>query len=126
MRRLMVVDDEEIIRDIVQDIVDISCNNIIVDTACTCEEALGKLQQEDYDLVFLDMKLKSDDGLETFRRMRDMMKTFSGGRLGGLKSLFSSGLNMDALSSAMAGGRKIKQRSKRKRKIIRRGKIRRR
>jgi signal recognition particle subunit SRP54 len=63
--------------------------------------------------------------VKTFRRSRDMLKAFSGGRFGGLKSLFSGGLNMDSLSAAMSSGRKIKQRSRRKRKIMRRGKIRR-
>jgi len=63
--------------------------------------------------------------VKTFRRMRDMMKTLGGGRLGGLKRLFGGGLNMDTLSAAMSRGRKIKQRSRRKRKIIRRGKIKR-
>ncbi len=64
--------------------------------------------------------------VKTFKRSRDMMKAVSGGKLGGLKALFSGGLNMDSLSAAMSSGRKIKQRSKRKRKIIRRGKIKRR
>jgi len=64
--------------------------------------------------------------VKTFKRTRDMMKALSGGKLGGLKNLFSGGLNMDALSSAMSSGRKIKQRSKRKRVIKRRGKIKRR
>ncbi len=64
--------------------------------------------------------------VKTFKRSRDMLKAFSGGRLGGLKSLLSGGLNMDALSAAMGAGRKIKQRSKRKRVIKRRGKIKRR
>jgi len=64
--------------------------------------------------------------VKTFKRSRDMMKAMSGGKLGGLKSLFSGGLNMDTLSAAMSGGRKIKQRSKRKRTIKRRGKIKRR
>jgi len=64
--------------------------------------------------------------VKTFRRSRDMMKAISGGSFGGLKSLFSGGLNMDTLSAAMGGGRKIKQRSKRKRKIMRKGKIKRR
>ncbi len=63
--------------------------------------------------------------VKTFRRSRDMLKAFSGGRFGGLKSLFTGGLNMDSLSAAMGSGKKIKQRSRRKRKIIRRGKIRR-
>jgi len=64
--------------------------------------------------------------VKTFKRSRDMMKAFSTGKFGGLKSLFSGGLNMDTLSAAMGSGRKVKQRSKRKRVIKRRGKIKRR
>jgi signal recognition particle subunit SRP54 len=64
--------------------------------------------------------------VKTFRRSRDMIKAMSGGSLGGLKSLLSGGLNMDRLSAAMGSGRKIKQRSKRKRVVKRRGKIKRR
>jgi signal recognition particle subunit SRP54 len=60
--------------------------------------------------------------VKTFTRSRDMMKALSGGRLGGLKRLFSGGFNMDALGAAMTSGRKIKQRSRRKRIIIRKGK----
>jgi signal recognition particle subunit SRP54 len=63
--------------------------------------------------------------VKTFRRSRDMMKSLSGGTFGGLKRLFSGGLNMDSLSAAMSSGRKIKQRSRRKRVIIRKGKKRR-
>jgi signal recognition particle subunit SRP54 len=64
--------------------------------------------------------------VKTFRRSRDMLKAMSGGKLGGLKSLFSGGMDMNALSAAMTSGRKIKQRSKRKRVIRRKGKIRKR
>jgi signal recognition particle subunit SRP54 len=60
--------------------------------------------------------------VKTFKRSRDMMKALSGGSLGGLKRLFSGGFNMDALGAAMSSGRKIKQRSRRKRIIIRKGK----
>ncbi len=63
--------------------------------------------------------------VKTFKRSRDMLKAFSGGRLGGLKNLLSGGLNMEALGNAMSAGRKIKQRSKRKRVIRRGGKIKR-
>jgi hypothetical protein len=52
-----------------------------------------------------------------------MLKTLSGGALGGLGNLLKGGLNMGALSQMMSSGRKIKQRSKRKRVIKRRGKI---
>jgi signal recognition particle subunit SRP54 len=64
--------------------------------------------------------------VKTFKRSRDMMKALSGGSFGGLKSLLSGGFNMGAMSQMMAGGRKIKQRSKRKKVIRRRGKIKRR
>jgi signal recognition particle subunit SRP54 len=64
--------------------------------------------------------------VKTFKRSRDMMKAVSGGSFGGFKSLFSGGFNMDALSAAMGSGRKIKQRSKRKRVVRRKGKMKRR
>ena len=64
--------------------------------------------------------------VKTFKRSRDMLKSLSGGKMSGLKNLFSGGMNMDALAGAMSQGRKVKQRSKRKRKIVRRGKIKRR
>ncbi len=64
--------------------------------------------------------------VKTFKRSRDMMKALSGGKFGGLKNLFSGGFNMDAMGAAMSAGRKIKQRSKRKRIIKRKGKIKRR
>jgi len=64
--------------------------------------------------------------VKTFKRSRDMMKAISGGKFGGLKSLLSGGFNMDTLSAAMGAGRKIKQRSKRKRIIKRKGRIKRR
>ena len=61
--------------------------------------------------------------VKTFKRSRDMMKAISGGSFGGLKSLLSGGFNMGALNQMMGAGKKIKQRSKRKRVIRRRGKI---
>jgi signal recognition particle subunit SRP54 len=64
--------------------------------------------------------------VKTFKRSRDMMKAISGGSFGGLKSLLSGGFNMDTLSAAMGSGRKIKQRSKRKRIVKRKGKVKRR
>ena len=64
--------------------------------------------------------------VKTFTRSRDMLKAMSGGTFGGLKNLFAGGFNMGALSAAMSGGKKIKQRSKRKRIVKRRGKTKRR
>ena len=60
--------------------------------------------------------------IKTFERSRDMLKALSGGALGGLKTLMSAG-GMDAIGSMMSQGKKIKQRSHRKQKVVRKGKI---
>jgi signal recognition particle subunit SRP54 len=99
--------------------------------------SMTKQERQDPDLISSSRRRRIAAGsgtqpndvaglVKTFKRSRDMMKAFSGGRMGGLKALFSGGLNMDALGAAMNSGRKIKQRSKRKRVIKRRGKIKRR
>jgi len=62
--------------------------------------------------------------IKTFKRSRDMMKSLSSGGMGGFKSLFSG--KTDMFGAMAGGGRKIKQRSKRKRVIRRKGKIKRR
>jgi signal recognition particle subunit SRP54 len=49
--------------------------------------------------------------IKTFKRSRDLMKSLSGGAMGGLRSLMTGKLD---IFGAMSGGRKIKQRSKRK------------
>jgi len=59
--------------------------------------------------------------VKTFKRSRDMIKAISGGSFGGLRSLFGGGFNMDAIGAAMTSGRKIKQRSKRKKAPRRKG-----
>jgi len=64
--------------------------------------------------------------VKTFKRSRDMIKAISGGGFGGVRSLLSGGFNMDAMSDAMTSGKKIKQRSKRKKVARRKGKKRRR
>jgi signal recognition particle subunit SRP54 len=60
--------------------------------------------------------------IKTFERSRDMLKALSGGALGGFKALMSGG-GMDAIGNMMSHGKKIKQRSRRKQKIVRKGKI---
>jgi signal recognition particle subunit SRP54 len=62
--------------------------------------------------------------IKTFKRSRDMMKSLSGGR--GLKSLLSGKMDLASAMSGMNSGKKIKQRSKRKRSPRKKGKSRRR
>jgi signal recognition particle subunit SRP54 len=61
--------------------------------------------------------------VKTFKRSRDLMKAMSGGKLGGLKALLGGGgFNMGSIAQAMTSGRKIKQRSKRKKTVRRKKK----
>ena len=62
--------------------------------------------------------------IKTFKRSREMMKNMSAGGMGGLKGMLSG--KTDMMSALSGGARKVKQRSKRKRVIKRRGKVRRR
>jgi signal recognition particle subunit SRP54 len=62
--------------------------------------------------------------IKTFKRSREMMKNMSAGGMGGLKNMLSG--KTDMLSAMSGGGRKVKQRSKRKKVIRRKGKVRRR
>ncbi len=61
--------------------------------------------------------------IKTFKRTREMMKSVSAGGFGGMKNLLSGRVDM---FSAMNSGKKVKQRSKRKRVITRKGKKRKR
>ena len=59
--------------------------------------------------------------VKTFKRSRDMIKAISGGGFGGMRGLLSGGFSMEAMSDAMTSGKKIKQRSKRKKVARRKG-----
>jgi signal recognition particle subunit SRP54 len=61
--------------------------------------------------------------IKTFERTRQMMKSISGGAMGGFKSLLSGKMDMVGM---MNSGKKIKQRSHRKKIVKRRGKTQRR
>ncbi len=59
--------------------------------------------------------------VKTFERSRSMLKALSGGAFGGMKALFGGG-GMSAIGEMMSQGRKINQRSKRKKPIRRKNK----
>lgn len=71
VKKIMVVDDEELIRRIFEDIVSMNFPAFQIDSAESGEEALDKAQVKKYDLVFLDMKMRDIDGVETYRRMKN-------------------------------------------------------
>lgn len=70
--RVLVVDDEKNIRlTIAQSLENLA---VEVDNAINGEEALQKIQQDDYRLVLLDLKLPGMDGIEVLRKLRGFNK----------------------------------------------------
>jgi PAS domain S-box-containing protein len=65
---VLIVDDEEFIRDIVKECLTSTGHNVI--TAESGEEALDLLRQNHFDIMFLDFSMPSKDGLELLREIR--------------------------------------------------------
>lgn len=66
--RILVVDDEEHIRDILKETLE--SEDMKVDTAENGEKGLEKLYRHDYDLLLLDIKMPLRDGLSLLREIR--------------------------------------------------------
>ncbi|GAB4352727.1 MAG: hypothetical protein Kow0099_36910 [Candidatus Abyssubacteria bacterium] len=68
LTRVLVVDDEEVMRDMMRDILEQS--GYIVETASDGDEALAKLGEHLFGLVFTDIRMPRMDGLELLRQIR--------------------------------------------------------
>jgi DNA-binding NtrC family response regulator len=66
---ILVVDDEKNIRLTMSQSLEVMA--IPVQTAVNGEEALQKLQEKDFGLVFLDLKMPGIDGMEVLRRIKN-------------------------------------------------------
>ncbi|GFO59683.1 DNA-binding response regulator [Geomonas silvestris] len=62
--RILVADDHEIFREGLKRIVETSVDMTVVDEACNSQELLGKVQQNDYDIVILDITMPGRNGLD--------------------------------------------------------------
>jgi DNA-binding NtrC family response regulator len=68
--RILIVDDEEIVRR--------SCLRILrgedyeIDTAADGQSALGMINDNDYDVLILDIKMPRMDGIEVLRRVKEV------------------------------------------------------
>ena len=62
---ILVVDDEEFIRDIISECLSSTGHNVM--TAGSGESAIGLVKQNHFDIIFLDLSMPKKDGLETLR-----------------------------------------------------------
>ena len=66
MAKILIIDDEEVIRDTLQEILEYE--NYESDTASNGEEGLKKLNSDEYDVVLCDIKMPKVDGMEVLER----------------------------------------------------------
>jgi len=66
--RILIVDDEEVFRGLLKD--QLSRYNFIVDEAESGEDALKLVQEHDYNVILLDIKMDRMDGIETLKEIR--------------------------------------------------------
>ncbi|MFH1336647.1 MAG: response regulator [Candidatus Zixiibacteriota bacterium] len=69
-RAIMVVDDEEEICDLLQDF--LTREGYQVYTATNGMEAISSAEQNELDLALLDLKMPGMDGMEVFRKLKEV------------------------------------------------------
>jgi DNA-binding NarL/FixJ family response regulator len=70
MKRILIVDDHEVLRDGVKRIFDKQPGTMIFGEASTAPEALRLVRDEDWDIVVLDLSLGDKSGLEVLKELK--------------------------------------------------------
>jgi two-component system NtrC family response regulator len=70
--RTLIVDDEQIIRDIVADILACEGGAVEAVSVATCAEALQLAQAQEFDVVLLDVCMEDGDGVALLRQFREL------------------------------------------------------
>jgi CheY-like chemotaxis protein len=74
--KLLVVDDDQAQRELVAAL--LGSHGYQVDTACDGEEALRLLRDREYQLAILDYQMPGMDGVELYRRARELRPDLPG------------------------------------------------
>jgi DNA-binding NtrC family response regulator len=69
-RRIMVIDDEKIVGDMAK--LSLEQEGYVVETFLNAEPALKRLQEEKFDVVVTDYKMKGIDGMEVLKTVKDL------------------------------------------------------
>jgi DNA-binding NarL/FixJ family response regulator len=70
MKKILLVDDHEVVRDGVRRIVDKQLGPFTFGEASSAAQALALVHEQDWDLVVLDISLAGRDGLEVLKEMK--------------------------------------------------------
>src|SRR5882672_2275956 len=72
MKRILIVDDHEVVRDGIRRILDEQPGTMAFGQAGTAEEALSLARDEDWDVVVLDLSLGGRSGLEVLKALKQI------------------------------------------------------
>jgi two-component system invasion response regulator UvrY len=72
MKKILIIDDHEIVRDGLKRIVNEQSENITFGEASTAPEALRLVVEQDWDIVVLDLSLGGRNGLEVLKELKQI------------------------------------------------------
>ena len=72
MARIIIIEDEESIRNVLKNILIDENKNYIVDEASNGEEGIEKIFANNYDLALCDIKMPKLDGLEVLKKIKTL------------------------------------------------------
>jgi len=72
MKRILIVDDHEVLRDGVKRIFDKQPGTTVFGEASTAPEALGLVREQDWDVAVLDLSLGGRSGLEVLKELKQI------------------------------------------------------
>src|SRR5882762_1396024 len=72
MKKILIIDDHEIVRDGLKRIVNEQSENIIFGEASAAPEALRLVVEQDWDIVVLDLSLGGRNGLEVLKELKQI------------------------------------------------------
>jgi two-component system invasion response regulator UvrY len=72
MKKILILDDHEVVREGVKKILDEQPEPVTFGEASTAPEALGKVRDEDWDIVLLDLSLGERNGLEVLKELKQL------------------------------------------------------
>jgi serine/threonine protein kinase len=71
--KILVVDDEEYVRDFLKDVLELE--HYDVETSCDCQEAIDKLESTTYNLILSDINLPGMSGIDLLALCREKYKS---------------------------------------------------